>query len=1497
MASTLPDTAPSKPRSVPTSGVHARRKRVVNLRLLMATLAVIGIFCPSAYWWYRYQVQQTASTLLKRASAFESDQQWSKAVTSLERYILLRPDDSSARIRFVESYAYIASTNQTKRRLTALLYDVLGREPERQDLRLMLSENLLQQGEFAAAEKEARKIISSEVGDASAARRVIAISLYARARRDGVIPVREAAAALIEALADRADDVELALITADYLRMHPDAVESEEVDAATYADQIMDRMVSANPQNPAALVARYRYRRRYTLENLDDGDLERALEANPDYVEALLLVANEAFVARRGESNTKAEDYLRRAIKSQPQDPRAYLALSELFTASGEHGRAIQILRQGRALVGEDNIKLLSNLVSALIYDAELEKADHYVLELEKTVSNLSSELVSVARRRLDNRVRILHARLAFAQGKWGSAVARLKAVLASSQREQNDFQSTNFRQAMVLLAQAMTALGRWDLAAHYWDQLADRLPQQPDVLRRAANAHLKAGHPDDAIDRLERYLQASSLSPEVAIELAQAHLLRQLRRPLNERNWAEFLTVFAEAQNKAPGRWELVITQANYLLALDTGEARLRARQLLRAAESQFDQDMPFWQALVLGYEQLGELEDARRALEHYEALEPSLVNRILQRSSFLARNKRFDEAEKVLDRMLPTLGEEDRRQVQLQQVRIAVTSGQLDAAKALVSKLINASPNDEKLLKAGIEVALLTKDIDSAKRWEVSLSKLELVDNFDLRFLRARRLLAQLPDINNSERDDLTGLVTTLRSERPRWYPVVALTARHAEVRGEVKEAIRDYQWAIELGDSRSSTLERLISLLYGEGLYSEAQEYFSRLTMDQSASPRLESLAISLAIERNQVEEALELAKASVNQHPDDAMRQSWLGNLLWLNGQQTEAERVFRDAVEQFPEDQRSWYGLFTFLVRTKQTDEASQVLLTLADAVSLDETTRHFVMAQGHELLGDHKKAKKEYETAIQIAPENTAIRLRLAKLLLSMDVNAATRQFERIIELEPKSEEARRQLATLLAASGSDEGWSRAVQLLRPDEGKADVPGLTDNRLRAVLLTRRGRTREERLRNIEAARQILADQLNQAGNPAVDLDRLLLAGIYEQEALLREDPTALQAAREQLRHLVDRADPPVNYLKLYIEFLLRHIQSSLSLGTDTLQAQRIHSVFLSDARLRLEELRDAQQGDEDHREILSTLGLETRLLKAEGRTDDGATLISEFAKKRDAEIEDETQRARLYLSLGNLYSALDRHEDAELWYRQLMSITPNAYVLLTASLAKQNRVQDAVEVCLQAASDGTPSPDVAAILARLLTSSEYDGQAIEGAPQFIASAIDSHGDNVELLMSAAVLHVSRDRSEEAIHLFRRVVDLEPKNTLALNNLATLIGERPNRYAEALQYIDRAIAIAGRHPALLDTQGTIFLRAGDPEKAVSCLEEAVAGGATDSRYFLHLAAAYQQTDSLENARDALELSHARGLEDALLTKGDQELLTALEQELLASANIK
>jgi pentatricopeptide repeat protein len=253
------------------------------------------------------------------------------------------------------------------------------------------------------------------------------------------------------------------------------------------------------------------------------------------------------------------------------------------------------------------------------------------------------------------------------------------------------------------------------------------------------------------------------------------------------------------------------------------------------------------------------------------------------------------------------------------------------------------------------------------------------------------------------------------------------------------------------------------------------------------------------------------------------------------------------------------------------------------------------------------------------------------------------------------------------------------------------------------------------------------------------------------------------------------------------------------------------------------------------------------------------------------------------------LSMGNLYASLSRPADAEVWYRKLMSIAPAAYRMVVRSLAKQGRVEEAMEVCLQASKDEA-SPDAAATLAQLLRLNDEETKSAEDAESLITTAVETHGDNPQLLLQVAVLYVSRGQTDDALRLFRRIVELMPNNVVALNNLATLLGERPNQRAEALEAIDRAIEIGGRLPALLDTQGTIFLLAGDAAQAVICLEESVAGGAADSRYYLHLAAAYQKTDQVDKARDSLARSRQYGLHNAMLTESDRQLLTQLEQTL-------
>ena len=290
---------------------------------------------------------------------------------------------------------------------------------------------------------------------------------------------------------------------------------------------------------------------------------------------------------------------------------------------------------------------------------------------------------------------------------------------------------------------------------------------------------------------------------------------------------------------------------------------------------------------------------------------------------------------------------------------------------------------------------------------------------------------------------------------------------------------------------------------------------------------------------------------------------------------------------------------------------------------------------------------------------------------------------------------------------------------------------------------------------------------------------------------------------------------------------------------------------------------------------------------------AEDRKAEGLRLLNEFAEKQLAAAANDSDRAKLYLQVGNLCSLVGEYQAAEDWYRRLMAIAPNSYVLLARSLLQQNRASDAVDVCLQAAK-GKPPAEVATVLAQILAEGETDRELDRRVQPIIDSALDADGANVNLLMSVAVQRIARDDDEEAIRLFRRVIEIEPNHMLALNNLATMLADRPDQLGEAQKYVERALVIAPRSPALLDTLGTILVRSQNYERAVAVLEEAVAGAASDPRYYFHLAAAYEKSGRGSDAQKALGTAIQLGLDKSILTSGDRELLASLKHELLTAA---
>jgi len=588
--------------------------------------------------------------------------------------------------------------------------------------------------------------------------------------------------------------------------------------------------------------------------------------------------------------------------------------------------------------------------------------------------------------------------------------------------------------------------------------------------------------------------------------------------------------------------------------------------------------------------------------------------------------------------------------------------------------------------------------------------------------------------------------------------------------------------------------------------------------------------------MAAQEGRVDRAMAVARRNVKSHPKDPMAQIWLAHVLLLKGQSKEAEQVTRQAVQMAPADVRTHLALFVFYLRARQLELATKTLEELDKNVKMPAAERAFVLAQGYERLcraGKNdakfvKKTSEQYQEAQRLNPNRVAVLQRRAVFLLRYDPAAA----------------------------------EEVLHTIQKSQNLIDTPGAqasaSERSLQAALLAKRG-GKENLLKARPLLERLIADT-----RESIPDDNLLLALVLEADG-----KTTL--AQHQYLAVVNRQNADPNHLVEYVVFLWQH-----NMGKD--------------AAPWLDKLR--QQLPDD----LVVCGLHARWLHNQHRDSEIEPAIEAVAKRllekpSESDQQHVSRETQLSFVVGNIYTVAEQHSAAERWYRRLVKLDPQQYAPLAASLGLQNRLGEAVALCVEAGkTDHSARP--AMILASVLSSSKtaVDKEVFQLAEPLLTETLKSHPKDANLLTGVGAVRVLQQRTAEAVDLYRRIVSLNPKDVQALNNLATLLAEQPHTRQEALRSIDEAIGMAGRLPPLLDTKGTILVQDGKAGEAVPLLKEATGGSGVDPRFFFHLSLACQGTGKSDEARKALQKARDGKLSQQILTPADRRLLKELEQQL-------
>lgn len=1503
----------------------------VNYGLLLGTvvfvlMAVVGIL-------FLHSRQQVASTerLEEQTYRLLEEENYFEAFSSLNILAKLKPDDTRVKLELARCVDEIAQGNaglQNSIRLNmgalAICQSEASLEPQIPTIRRRLVTRLSQLGNHEDAIDQISRLVGPEV-DLELQRfyTISKVRLWLDGRGYDMAAGTSASLPnwfaslvgmppvdlLVKTHVEIPEDFEIAGLLVDLCLGDPAklagsflAGDSRETLKAR-AQSIVERLVINRPNDPFSWLLRYEISSRDTKFGLSEEDIERAVRLGSD-APNVLLVAGKLYLERAkrvtGVSNRPLrQQYLSRALdlfessrKLNPGDMELYLNVGEIYELTGEPTKAIETWVDGKRVCVEGVSQLDFRIANILVSLNRLSEAKDALESMDQSVTSELAVLNRFEQSASIRQGRECWARYHLAMGEFQLATKVLQDVLATG----NELDVVNQAATYMALGDCYRQIGQYDRAASAYEQAILLSPNNRDYRRRAASAWFSTGRLTEA------YKQFLLVEPKEAgdwLQVCDVVLEIQRQTGQDSNYWFTFDKGMAEAKRllvlnpdsvQDPWRLEVMQLDANVLRAAETVRTS--------AVQSAGDQ---LWEIVVRENFASDPLQSAIvrwKAWDqkiYLDRVSETLRQQPIDGSSVIEKAELFSilgdqaQAKQLLESKLKE--QPDSEPIQNAMKRFELSGLPFDQAIDVIRGLKQGGWFAARRLAWSIlkrpEVLTASEIRDPqlrSKRIERRLYELQTLEELlrefegpegtEWRYIKGRRLLASTNDpeqLNSIELLDLAGFLDRKRSE---WPETHLLAGMIAESQGNRARAIREYNYAIQYGNSDIDTYERLVNLLYQQGLISDARVAIDRLGNRAYASRSLSAVSLQLTADRQQ--DQLSVAELGTQIRPNDPMAWVWLAQVTELHSRNAaealrlqaiqKAESFFEKASEVAKKDDlRVEMARFNFYLATQNQAGQQSVLEQIQGSQQFDPGVQLVAIGQIHESLGRIDQAIESYRKAISLGGNDLDLRTRISLLMVQDGrLENAIENLQETLKNHPQDASTRRRLATLLANRSLDEDWQQVAQLLSPSD-RSNSP--EDIRLQVVLLCQKND-----LSNLQKAQSLL-ERLIELPSVRTDDDYFQLASLYMRTARILESTPGrelevsqmLEAAGRMLKIVSSAASPKPEYIYTYADFLIRQkrffdaVEESQKL--DTLVPGTFPAVLLR-----------------------------ARISKIEGNTELAkTTVLAWLGEKRQLEgaNANPSKLAGFLVQAGQALQILDEVQEGQKLLKEAYALDARAGVnyvrsiLLTDDTATRN---NAIRFLMdRLKSEG--ASESALLLSLLVRTGDTDSELTASAQKQLVDYSVSQKDDRKILQSLADLWIWRGNESQAIETFRRIVQDRPNDVVALNNLAMLLADSPNGSQEALTLINRAIGLVGVKPAIMDTKAYVLLRGGDYPEAIKILKALLANSDRPSVRF-HLYQAYAKNKQEQEAQETLATIDRVELQKQPLTPTDQRELAAL-----------
>lgn len=1352
--------------------------------LVFGAVGIVGV--------HQLQSSRISAMLLRRARAAEAAGERPAAIRFLTRYLLFTPDDLNEQTKLALMLAEQATRPAEFRRVFFLMDRILRTDPTREPVQRRLVDVAMHLHRWDDARQHLDRLLAAHPEDAALLEQS---ALLAEAQHD----FDKAAVAWLHAIKQDGKQVRYYEHLAFLLR--------KQLNAPARADEVMLKLVSANPDDSLARVVRARYLLRNAGRIEARTDIEAALKLAPNDIDVLLTAAD---VFNLPATREQARGYLEQARSRYPERERVWAALAAFELEVGRRREAVEFLRKGLE-VNPASRDLQWDLANVFIDLGDSTAARGLIVELEKT-------------RLPTGGLDYLHARLSLSENNYADAARRLARV-----RTQPDVATALAREVNLLFGMCCEKLERPDQALEAYQRVVVGDPGSLPARTGLISALAALGRLDEAIEAQKQVLKLPAVPADGWCNLARLQLIRNLKVGPKQQQWKELLATLDHALTLPTGQEEALLLKAQALLCQGKFDD---ARRLLEAALSQGPRPGLFAGLAYLEVKQQ-HFEQADEYLRQAAALDPkSLATKLATVRCYVAAPPEL-AAPRLLALLadVPTLPRAERQPLAIAIAEAYTTLNRFAEAEGVYAGLSRDEPGNVPLLVVRAELAFQMNNETLLDEAVELVTKLGADHADEHRFISGLRLLAQARRGDKAAVSPARSLFAELTRQRPSWTAALFYQAYLEELAGRPDQAIALYRRLYDAGEPEPLLAERIARLLYQQKRIDEADVLLTRLTERLPGDKGLTRLATELSLARRNYTRAVQLAATTVSGDQVTPGDRLWLARVYWQAGAIERAAATFEDVVRTAPGRSDGWLALVGFYTTTRQTEQASAALRRAEAALKADATPA--TLARLYHLAGRLDLAMQHYSRALQAAPEDLALRQAAAKFYLELkQPRLATPLLRGLLtvgdKLPPAEQaEVRRQLAGALAQTGGPRGCREALDLL--DQNAPGTPPnkapLPDRRTRIAVLTALP-TEANRRQAIE-----LLDSLR--GTTALTVeDRFLLAQL-QLEA--HQWPAYRQ---EMLALLGEQTTNPTFLAHFTQQLLLRQELGEVQLWLDRLT-------------------RLAPQAPK-------TIEITTRLLQAQKRPEQAVAYLERELPTDAATPETRARLAQVAVLLDELKSP-----KAEPAYRLLVQALPGRFALLAGYLARQQRLDEALTLCRsQLADQGVEVVCPAAV--GLLRGPGPTAPQLEQVEGMLKEALTVRPRSTALLMARAELRDIQGRFDDAAADYRAVLDIEPTHVVALNNLAWLSAHRPGQEKDALTLIEQAIDQNGPRPELVDTRASVYLALGRTGPAIQDLSDVTKDQPSAFRW-LRLAKAHLDAADRDAAQQALARARLAGLD--------------------------